>query len=55
MTGRPMPDFKATADSLKDNGGAIRRVCREFVRVLLRGQRLESFLVAFRGHVFQIE
>ena len=39
-TGRLMPDFKNIADFHKDNGEAIRRVCREFV-VLCR--RLELF------------
>jgi transposase len=31
LTGRLMPDFKTIADFRKDNGEAIRRVCREFV------------------------
>jgi len=39
LTGRLMPDFKTIADFRKENGEAIRRVCREFV-VLCR--RLES-------------
>jgi transposase len=40
-----MPDFKTIADFRKDNGEAIRRVCREFV-VLCR--RLELFSEAER-------
>ena len=28
-----MPDFKTIADFRKDNGEAIRRVCREFVEL----------------------
>ena len=32
-TGRLMPDFKTIADFRKDNGEAIRRVCREFVEL----------------------
>jgi transposase len=40
LTGRLTPDFKTIADFRKDNGEAIRRVCREFV-VLCR--RLELF------------
>jgi transposase len=40
LTGRLMPDFKTIADFRKDNGEAIRKVCREFV-VLCR--RLELF------------
>ena len=36
LTGRLMPDFKTIADFRKDNGEAIRAVCREFV-LLCRG------------------
>jgi transposase len=31
LTGRLSPDFKTIADFRKDNGKAIRRVCREFI------------------------
>jgi transposase len=31
LTGRLAPDFKTIADFRKDNGAAIRKVCREFV------------------------
>ena len=31
LTGRLMPDFKTIADFRRDNGEAIRKVCREFV------------------------
>ena len=31
LTGGWMPDFKTIADFRKDNGEAIRRVCRQFV------------------------
>jgi transposase len=37
LTGRLMPDFKTIADFRKDNGTAIRSVCREFI-VLCRDQ-----------------
>jgi Transposase domain (DUF772) len=40
LTGRLMPDFKTIADFRKDNGEAIRKVCREFV---MRCRRLELF------------
>jgi transposase len=30
LTGKRMPDFKTIADFRKDNGEAIRKVCREF-------------------------
>jgi transposase len=48
LTGRLMPDFKTIADFRKDNGEAIRKVCREFV-VLCR--RLELFGEARRQQV----
>jgi transposase len=44
LTGRLTPDFKTIADFRKDNGDAIRRVCREFV-VLCR--KLNLFAEAF--------
>ncbi|MEE9588080.1 MAG: IS1182 family transposase, partial [Hyphomicrobiaceae bacterium] len=44
LTGRLAPDHKTIADFRKDNGPAIRRVCREFV-VLCR--RLDLFAEAF--------
>src|SRR5437867_10704128 len=31
LTGKLMPDFKTIADFRKDNGQAIRNVCREFI------------------------
>src|SRR3982750_1283464 len=43
LTGRLMPDFKTIADFRKDNGEAIRKVCREFVGLC---RRLELFSVA---------
>ena len=39
LTGRLMPDFKTIADFRKDNGKAIRQVCKEFV-VLCRSLNL---------------
>jgi transposase len=38
LTGRLMPDFKTIADFRKDNGKAIRSVCREFI-VLCRDRQ----------------
>jgi transposase len=32
LTDRLMPDFKTIADFRKDNGNAIRGVCREFIQ-----------------------
>jgi len=39
LTGRLMPDFKTIVDFRKDNGKAIRSVCREFI-VLCRDLKL---------------
>jgi transposase len=53
LTGRLSPDFKTIADFRKDNGKAIRRVCREFV-VLCRSLNLFSeALVAIDGSKFK--
>src|ERR1700742_1119149 len=42
LTGRLMPDFKTIADFRKDNGEAIRRVCREFVGLCRRLELLSE-------------
>ena len=53
LTGRLMPDFKTIADFRKDNGKAIRSVCREFI-VLCRNLRLFSeAIVAIDGSKFK--
>jgi transposase len=53
LTGRLAPDFKTIADFRKDNGPAIRHVCREFV-VLCRSLNLFSdSLVAIDGSKFK--
>jgi len=53
LTGRLMPDFKTIADFRKENGNAIRSVCREFV-VLCRGLNLFSeAMVAIDGSKFK--
>src|SRR5579863_4637658 len=53
LTGRLCPDFKTIADFRKDNGQAIRHVCREFV-VLCRSLNLFSdALVAIDGSKFK--
>ena len=53
LTGRLSPDFKTIADFRKDNGQAIKRVCREFV-VLCRSLNLFSeALVAIDGSKFK--
>ena len=53
LTGRLTPDFKTIADFRKDNGEAIRRVCREFI-VLCREMRMFSeAVVAIDGSKFK--
>jgi transposase len=53
LTGRLSPDFKTIADFRRNNGKAIRRVCREFV-VLCRNLGLFSeALVAIDGSKFK--
>ena len=53
LTGRLMPDFKTIADFRKDNGKAIRSVCREFI-VLCRELNLFSeAIVAIDGSKFK--
>src|ERR1700675_1718346 len=53
LTGRLMPDFKTIANFRKDNGKAIRRVCRQFI-MLCRGLNLFSqALVAIDGSKFK--
>jgi transposase len=53
LTGRLTPDFKTIADFRKDNGPAIRNVCREFIE-LCRGLDLFSeAIVAIDGSKFK--
>jgi transposase len=53
LTGRLAPDFKTIADFRKDNGPAIRNVCREFIE-LCRGLELFSeAIVAIDGSKFK--
>jgi transposase len=53
LTGKLMPDFKTIADFRKDNGQAIRAVCRQFI-VLCRQLKLFSeAIVAIDGSKFK--
>src|ERR1700716_3464804 len=53
LTSKLMPDFKTIADFRKDNGQAIRGVCREFV-MLCRGLNLVlEAIVAIDGSKFK--
>jgi transposase len=53
LTGRLMPDFKTIADFRKDNGGAIRKVCREFVVLCRRLELFSDASVAIDGSKFK--
>ncbi|CAB3794386.1 hypothetical protein GCM10011400_22860 [Paraburkholderia caffeinilytica] len=53
LTGRLLPDFKTIADFRRDNGKAIRNVCRQFI-VLCRNLNLFSkSIVAIDGSKFK--
>ena len=53
LTGRLAPDFKTIADFRKDNGEAIRLVCREFVMLCRKLNLLTDTLVAVDGSKFK--
>ena len=53
LTGRLMPDFKTIADFRKDNGKAIRRVCRQFVVLCQELGLFSEALVAIDGSKFK--
>src|ERR1700751_3374746 len=53
LTGRLMPDFKTIADFRKDNGEAIRKVCREFVMLCRRLELFSETSVAIDGSKFK--
>jgi len=53
LTGRLMPDFKTIADFRRDNGEAIRRVCRQFVELSRRVGLFSEALVAIDGSKFK--
>jgi transposase len=53
LTGRLAPDFKTIADFRKDHGGAIRRVCREFVLLCRRLRLFADGIVAIDGSKFK--
>ncbi len=52
LTGRLTPDFKTIADFRRDNGKAIRNVCREFI-VLLPVNLFAEAIVAIDGSKFK--
>jgi transposase len=53
LTGRLMPDFKTIADFRKDNGAAIRRVCRQFVELSRQIGLFTEATVAIDGSKFK--
>jgi transposase len=53
LTGRLMPDFKTIADFRKDNGQAIRNVCREFIVLCRRLNLFAEAIVAIDGSKFK--
>jgi len=53
LTNRLAPDFKTIADFRKDNGVAIRLVCREFVLLCKKLNLLSTKLVAIDGSKFK--
>ncbi|MGY8815967.1 MAG: IS1182 family transposase [Gammaproteobacteria bacterium] len=53
LTGRLSPDFKTIADFRKDNGRAIRKVCREFVLLCRKLNLFADAFVAIDGSKFK--
>lgn len=53
LTSRLMPDFKTIADFRKDNGPAIRNVCRQFMLVCQKLDLFAEAIVAIDGSKFK--
>ena len=53
LTGRLAPDFKTIADFRKDNGEAIRSVCREFIVLCRQLNLFTEAIVAIDGSKFR--
>ena len=53
LLGRLKPDFKTIADFRRDNGPAIRKVCRQFVALCRDIDLLDATLVAIDGSKFK--
>ena len=53
LMGRLKPDFKTIADFRRDNGPAIRKVCRQFVALCRDIDLLDASLVAIDGSKFK--
>ena len=53
LTGRLMPDFKTIADFRRDNGEAIRKVCRHFIELSRAVGMFSDAVVAIDGSKFK--
>ncbi len=53
LTGRLTPDFKTIADFRRDNGAAIRNVCRQFVVLCRQLNLFSQAIVAIDGSKFK--
>jgi hypothetical protein len=53
LTGRLTPDFKTIADFRKDNGPAIRKVCRQFIVLCRKLDLFSQAIVAIDGSKFK--
>src|SRR5690348_13188895 len=53
LTGRLMPDFKTIADFRRDNGEAIRKVCRHFIELSRAVGMFCDAVVAIDGSKFK--
>ncbi len=53
LAGRLMPDFKTIANFRKDNGRAIRQVCRQFIVLCRQLNLFTQMLVAIDGSKFK--
>ena len=53
LTGRLAPDFKTIADFRRDNGEAVRRVCREFIELSRQIGLFGDAVVAIDGSKFK--
>jgi transposase len=53
LTGRLTPDYKTIADFRKDNGAAIRNVCRQFIVLCRELELFSEAIVAIDGSKFK--
>jgi len=53
LTGRLSPDFKTIADFRKDNGDAIKAVCRQFVMICRNINLFSASMIAIDGSKFK--